>query len=60
MAGNVWEWTGSLYGRPMRVVRGGSYWGLDDGVRCAYRDGYFPSSCSVDLGFRVCAVIQQE
>ena len=68
MAGNVWEWTSSLYdfsypyraddGREdlasgeRRVVRGGSW--LNDGglARCASRDWYTPDVRYVDFGFR--------
>ena len=57
MAGNVWEWTGSLYGtypydpgdgreemdaKGRRVVRGGSFLNSRVLARCAYRPGYFP------------------
>jgi formylglycine-generating enzyme required for sulfatase activity/predicted Ser/Thr protein kinase len=71
MAGNVWEWTGSLY-RPYpynagdgrkdleaegeRVVRGGAY---DEGpllARCAWRNGVRPDLCAADIGFRVACV----
>ena len=54
MAGNVWEWTSSLFkpypynptdgredesGSGSRVVRGGSYVNNGRHVRCAYRAG---------------------
>jgi formylglycine-generating enzyme required for sulfatase activity len=57
MAGNVWEWTGSLYdtypygpadgreeldARGRRVVRGGSFLNSRVLARCAYRPAYFP------------------
>lgn len=68
MAGNVWEWTGSLY-RPypydaddgredagvddQRVVRGGAY---NEGpllARCAWRNGVPPDLRAANVGFRV-------
>ena len=74
MAGNVWEWTGSLYddypwdsedGRQdlnasgSRVLRGGS-WGSSGGyVRSADRDWYAPSYSDEYLGFR-CASSETE
>ncbi len=70
MAGNVWEWTASLYqpypcrpddGREdpesegSRVVRGGS-WDYSRGFsRCAYRGGLIPVNF-YDLGFRLVVV----
>jgi formylglycine-generating enzyme required for sulfatase activity len=67
-AGNVWEWTSSLY-QPYpylgddsredpsvsgpRVLRGGS-WSYDrSDCRCAYRDFFDPLSFNYDIGFRV-------
>jgi formylglycine-generating enzyme required for sulfatase activity len=69
LAGNVWEWTGSIYvpypyraddGREdpedaeaRRVVRGGSW--ADDPVlaRCAYRYDFTPGDRSSGLGLRL-------
>jgi len=68
MAGNVWEWTSSLWqkypyklddGREdpvdhgRRVVRGGSFGGSDGGVRCAARDLGDPVDRNDGVGFRV-------
>jgi formylglycine-generating enzyme required for sulfatase activity len=68
MAGNVWEWTRSLYkdypydsgdGREnlesdgRRVVRGGAFSYTEDGVRCAFRNYRHPHNRSYNLGFRV-------
>jgi formylglycine-generating enzyme required for sulfatase activity len=69
MAGNVWEWTRSLFehypydagdGREdveavgARVVRGGSFYFLRDLARCAFRDWYYDYNVSGNGGFRVC------
>ena len=54
MAGNVWEWTESIYEKdePYRVVRGGA-WIYDLlGARCAYRNWYHPVSRSYSVGVR--------
>ena len=55
LAGNVWEWTSSLYaeGRPLRVVRGGS-WNLDDpeNMRAVLRDWYVPLDRRINVGVR--------
>lgn len=70
MAGNVWEWTHSLYkGYPYdpndgredpaavgrRVVRGGSWNDNSDYVRSAYRGHVVIDSRSDNVGFRVVA-----
>jgi len=54
MAGNVWEWTSTLYGsgETRRVVRGGS-WGDSQGIaRCSLRDWVLPDYRCDDLGVR--------
>ena len=70
MAGNVWEWTSSLYkaypydaedgredpdSRGMRVVRGGSFGSFARYVRSAYRNLNVPTSGYSVVGFRVSA-----
>ena len=69
MAGNVWEWTSSLYwaypyqaddGREdlstpeSRVLRGGSWLDFYDSARAAYRRSYVPAYHSRTHGFRPC------
>jgi formylglycine-generating enzyme required for sulfatase activity len=68
MAGNVWEWTRSLYdsypydpsdGREdpesdgPRILRGGAFFSLAGVVRCAYRPWNVPINRNRDLGVRV-------
>ena len=69
LAGNVWEWTASLY-RPYpyaeddgreapdlggaRVVRGGSFIHGAREIRCSYRHGMLPGVRDPYVGFRVC------
>ncbi len=68
MAGNVWEWTNSLY-RPYpylsndgresesasekRVVRGGNYLSVARNIRCADRHSFYAGAKDLYLGFRV-------
>ncbi len=68
MAGNVWEWTSSLFkpyrydandGREdpqasgSRTLRGGSWLRTEQGVRCAHRDVVDPDFWDDIIGFRV-------
>jgi formylglycine-generating enzyme required for sulfatase activity/energy-coupling factor transporter ATP-binding protein EcfA2 len=70
MAGNVWEWTSSLYkpypyraddGREdpnaegSRFIRGGSWPAPQVDARCARRGGSRPDGRGVRLGFRCCS-----
>ncbi len=54
LAGNVWEWTGSLYNesQPVRVVRGGSFDYSAWYLRSAYRDVDPPDVRVSNFGFR--------
>jgi formylglycine-generating enzyme required for sulfatase activity len=52
MAGNVCEWTASAYDKDTMVLRGGSWDGLRDYARCAYRDRYVPGFRGNIVGFR--------
>jgi formylglycine-generating enzyme required for sulfatase activity len=69
MAGNVWEWTRSLWGENYpydpadgrenlesdgrRVVRGGAFAYTEDGVRCAFRFFRLLHYRGYHYGFRV-------
>jgi len=54
MAGNVWEWTDSIYSGSYRVIRGGSW--STDGYSCKVSYRYYdnPVSTYYNIGFRVC------
>ncbi len=66
-AGNVWEWTNSLFlpypydaqqteileKEGERTLRGGSWGNVHRDLRAAYRVGYVPDYVSNDLGFRL-------
>jgi formylglycine-generating enzyme required for sulfatase activity len=67
-AGNVWEWTSSLYkpypyqaddGREdatsaeKRVLRGGSWYSFKEQCRCTIRDATIPDLYSYYVGFRI-------
>jgi formylglycine-generating enzyme required for sulfatase activity len=68
LAGNVWEWTSSIYkdypynsndGREnvntwgARVVRGGNYLNAAKNIRCADRHSIYPTARDIYIGFRV-------
>ncbi len=53
MAGNVWEWTSSDYGKEeAKVVRGASYYDVATYLRAALRNWYEPGNSNFFLGFR--------
>ena len=55
MAGNVWEWTDSLYDPySYRVLRGGGWEYDDDGCTVSYRNLNGPYGANIYIGFRVC------
>jgi formylglycine-generating enzyme required for sulfatase activity len=54
LAGNVWEWTSTVYeSGPGRVYRGGGWYNVDPSyLRAAFRLGSSPSYRNNNLGFR--------
>jgi hypothetical protein len=54
MAGNVWEWTESLWSQneEYRVLRGGSWNSNSDYAACSYRPDVHPLSRDLNVGFR--------
>jgi len=55
MAGNVWEWTDSIYSGSYRVIRGGGWYNIDSYCSVSYRNNYnYPDNSSYSRGFRVC------
>ena len=57
MAGNVWEWTSSLWdpGYSYRVIRGGSWGNYATYCVVSHRnDNPYPYDSYVNIGFRVC------
>ena len=54
MAGNVWEWTGSLWSEKekYRVLRGGSWFDLSGRAACSSRAGVHPHFRFNYVGFR--------
>ena len=54
MAGNVWEWTDSIYSGSSRVIRGGSWTYFDYNCTVSYRSYDDPSYTYYHVGFRVC------
>jgi len=57
MAGNVWEWQENLYDNKKnpgaRALRGGSWLGNSDYLRCSSRLNFNPGGRSSSVGFRV-------
>ncbi len=55
LAGNVWEWTVSVFGPPGHAARGGSFYFDANTLRTYNRETPEPSFRDVSVGFRVCA-----
>jgi len=72
MLGNVWEWTDDLYRKQYtrrpdapvdssaRVLRGGSWYNVADGLRSAYRDLSHPAGTGNYSGFRVARALHRK
>ncbi len=66
LSGNVWEWCRNKFKTPddegvdgsddWRVLRGGSFYGLANLARAAYRSYFVPGSRYYDFGFRLVVV----
>jgi len=54
MAGNVWEWTSSLWDSPQYALRGGCWSYPDYGCSVSFRYNCVPGYESFGFGFRVC------
>ncbi len=54
MAGNVWEWTSSIYSVSYRVIRGGAWRYSDYYCTVSYWSNRNPYGTGSYLGFRVC------
>lgn len=54
MAGNVWEWTDSIYADYYRVIRGGSWNSYDSSCTVSSVLNRTPVSIYYYIGFRVC------
>jgi formylglycine-generating enzyme required for sulfatase activity len=54
MAGNVWEWTDSIYSGSDRVIRDGSWHAYDYACSVSSRNYNSPNVMSFTGGFRVC------
>ena len=60
MAGNVWEWTSSLWSAESGyyVVKGGSWSDYASGLPVSYRGYWYPDGRSYNLGFRCVADVE--
>ena len=54
MAGNVWEWTSSIYSGSYHIVRGGSWFSFEEDCGISYQSFYPTSETPSTVGFRVC------
>ena len=54
LAGNVWEWTNSWYDTKNRVLKGGSWFTLEEFTNNNYRNFDYPDTRKGIYGFRCC------
>ncbi len=54
MAGNVWEWTSSIYSGSLRVLRSGGWPNPNDGCTVSHKNKLDQDFTFSDIGFRVC------
>jgi formylglycine-generating enzyme required for sulfatase activity len=58
MAGNIYEWTSTIYSGNSRVIRGAAWDYQDNYCKVGYRFYNDQLSMSQDLGFRVCRILE--
>ncbi len=54
MAGNVWEWTSSIYSGSYHIVRGGSWYDFEEDCDVSRQHRFSTSETLSTVGFRVC------
>jgi len=57
MSGNVWEWVSDSNSAPQKIVKGGCYDSLADGVRVAERIALEPDHLDAYTGFRAARAV---
>ena len=54
MAGNVWEWTDSIYSGSYRIIRGGGWTNIGSYCSVSRSDDYNSDTSNSLIGFRMC------